>query len=431
MTITKTGTASWPTIPDPLVIEVLGGYQFGWCEEGSGESTLLVEVKQIQDSRGTLTAELSVWSDFVAQKRPTLSGVRVNLQSEQRRSAIAKRLLEQEPSFPWHALLEQVFHETIERYRTGDPGEELDAYADEDNVPVPRFVLDPLILEGVPSVIYGDKGVAKTTLALAAAGTIFSSWEENPFGFVTNGRQHIAALLDWESSKDLTMYAMHRLRKGTGIPYFTLAYRHCKLPLADDLEAIARFMVQRKADTAIIDSLGAACGGDLFKPEPALRFFEALRQLPHKSSLIIAQNSKGEEGKKTIFGSTYFTYYARNIFELKRFGDFDEKIESYVALIHQEANYSGKHDPMGFHLRYTPDSIKIESTHVTLAQLTEKAQLQKRIRDVLREANGLVSLEDLTPMVGIKQDQLRVALSKMKNKGELVNPSRGMWGLAA
>ena len=178
----------------------------------------------------------------------------------------------------------------------------------------------------------------------------------------------------------------------------------------------------------IVDSMGAACGGDLFKPEPALRFFEALRAL-NKTWLIIAQNSKGEEGKKTIFGTTFFTYYSRNIFEVKKFGDFDERTESYVALVHTEANYSGKHDPMGFHLMYTQNSIKIESTHVTMGQLMEKAQTQQKLISILREANTDMALHDLAIATGSKEAALSVMLNKLKGKGQVVNRTRGTWGL--
>jgi len=410
----------------PVVQEVLGGYRMHWVE--GAEECLIVEVKHIQgDSHGGMNGEVTIWHDFTMQDKPTLSGVRVNLLSEQRRTAVAKRLTAIKPELPWDAVIEQVCHEVIVRYRAGDPGEMIEPVDDADMV-VPQYLLNPLILQGVPNVIYGDKGTSKTTIALLAAGCMFGPWEANPFGFGTNGGHHATALLDYESSRDLTLFSAQRLRRGTSIPYFDLAYRHCKVPLADDVEQIGQFLDKRGVDFVIVDSMGAACGGDLFKPEPALRFFEALRAL-NKTWLIIAQNSKGEEGKKTIFGTTFFTYYSRNIFEVKKFGDFDEKVESYVALIHTEANYSGKHDPMGFHLQFTGNSIKVESTHVTMGQLMEKAQTQQKLISILREANTDMALHDLAIATGSKEAALSVMLNKLKGKGQVVNRARGTWGL--
>ena len=69
------------------------------------------------------------------------------------------------------------------------------------------------------------------------------------------------------------------------------------------------------------------------KTEPALRVFAALRYLS-RTSLIIAQTSKNDEGKKSMFGSTYFQYYSRNIFELKKSVDVCDKDETKVAFFH-------------------------------------------------------------------------------------------------
>ena len=79
---------------------------------------------------------------------------------------------------------------------------------------------------------------------------------------------------------------------------------------------------------------------------------------------------------------------------------------------------------------YKSDSIKVESCNVTMSQLIEKAQLQVKILSVLKEVNGLAEFSELLKMTGAKVDSLKVTLNKMKNKGELVNPSRGLWGLA-
>lgn len=419
-------------ITTPFCKRILGGYTLGWLDHA--DEGLKFNVTHIQqDNHGGITGEVSVWYDWMSQEKPTLSSVRLNLLATRSRNDIAAKLAKLKPDFPWQKIVEQVCHEVIEAYRAGDPGCELEVFeGNESTRVVPQYALDPLVLKGVPSIIYGDKGCHKTTLSLTAAACMLTDWHDNPFGFSLNGQAYRTALLDYESNQDLTIYTLQRIRKGCDIPYFSLFYRHCTAPLADDVEAVAKFLADHKIDVAIIDSLGAACGGDLFKPEPALRFFEALRQLRTTgcaTSLIIAQNSKGEEGKKTIFGTTFFTYYARNIFEVKKYGNFDEKVESYVALINTENNYTAKHDPMGFHLTYPAGAIKIESTHVTLAQLTEKANVQNKITAVLREANGEMSLEDLCRAVGTGKDTLSVLLNKLKNKGLVTSTKRGVWSL--
>lgn len=418
-------------ISEPKIKTILGGYKVFWVD--GQEQTLNIEFKHIKaDSHGGITGEITVWWDIFSQDKPTLSSVRVNLLSERRRIDIAKRLQTikdlGKPEY-WNVIIEQACHLVVETFRAGDPGTLIEfPDLDEDDILKPQYILDPLILAGVPSVIFGDKGTNKTTLAITAAGCVYSNWFDNPFGFSLNGQGHKVGLLDYESSQQLTTYTGQRIRRGTGLPYFDLAYRHCHLPLADDIEAVAKFITDNSIEILFVDSLGAACGGDLMKPESAIRFFEALRQL-NITSLIIAQNSKGDEGKKTIFGSTFFTYYARNIFELKRFGEFDEKIEQNVALINVENNYTTKHEPMGFHLTFHPSSITIERMNVNINQLKESANAQSKIMSCLNNARGPVAIKDIQVITGVSMDVLKVLLSKLKARNEVVNLERGYWGL--
>ena len=423
-----TTTSSTGYVSEPFIEEVIGGYRLHWVESGPTEM-LVVELKHLHDdSRSGIVGEITVWNSF-ADDIPLLSGVRFNLLSERRRNDIAGRLKALNNLLPWEIIIEQVCRVTIQRHREGDRGTDIQPI-DDDDLAVPQYILEPLILEGVPNVIYGDKGVAKTTLSLLAAGCIWIPWDDNPFGFKTNGKHHNVALLDYESNPELTLYALQRLRRGTNIPYFEISYRRCTRPIADEIEEIATFIDKKNIDVIIIDSMGSACGGDLMKPEPALQMFESLRKLG-KTSLIIAQNAKGDDNKKTIFGSTYFTYYSRNIFELRKFGEFNEKVEANVALVHHESNYSGKYEPLGFHLTYTRDSIKVEPCHVSVAQLIEKAQMQQKILAALKEAAGSLTFSELKTITGAQSDSLKTVLSRMKNKGLIVSPTKGVYGLQA
>jgi hypothetical protein len=407
----------------PVIEEVLSGYRMHWIE--GQEEALIVEVKHVQtDSHGGMIGEVSVWHNFMEQDKPTLSGVRLNLFSEQRRTAVAKRLTAVVPTFPWDSVIEQVCHEVIERVRAGDPGQVIEP-VDDDDPARPEYVLEPVIMRHLPSVIYGDKGVHKTTLALLFAGIIFLPWSENTLGFITNGHPAKVALLDYESGPEVTKYTLQRLRKGTDIPYFVMAYRRCTTPLADDIEAIAKFLDKNGINVVIIDSLGAATGSDLMKPEPALRFFEALRKL-NITSLIIAQNSKGEEGKKTIFGSTYFTYYARNIFELKRFGTEETRDESCVVLIHRESNYSGKYAPMGFQLNFTPNSIAVKTIPVNYSQLLDKVDRQKQILELITNTGG-INTQGIVAALRISRAQADNLVHTLRGKNEILKLPNGNW----
>ncbi len=419
MTITEpiTEEQAGGYISEPNIEAILGGYKVFWSE---GQlQTLTINVKRIQsDSHGGITGEMSVWFDFMTDK-PTLSSVRVNLLSERRRIDIAKRLQSIKPfedEAYWRVIIEQACHLIVETHRAGDPGQMIEVVdSDEKDIIKPEYILEPLIVKGLPTVIYGDKGMNKTTLAILAAGTVYG-WEEQPFFKGNSGTGYRTGLLDYESSLEIIKYTTQRLRRGTGVPYFDLFYRHCHLPVADDLEAIAGFIERFKIDVLLIDSLGAACGGDLYKPEPALRFFSALRSL-NRTSLIIAQNTKGEDNKKTIFGSAYFTYYSRNIFEIKLVSQLS-KDKKTIALEHKEANYSGLYDPIGFNLEFTPDTIKITPEAVTMAQLIEKVDRQKQCTELLE--SGPKSTNDIAAKLKISRAQADNLVSTLRKKNLII-----------
>ena len=69
-------------------------------------------------------------------------------------------------------------------------------------------------------------------------------------------------MLDWETDESIFRYYISRLRKGMNIPICSLHYRRCTLPLISDLEAIQKHTETINANMIVVDSLGAAAGGE-------------------------------------------------------------------------------------------------------------------------------------------------------------------------
>jgi len=294
----------------------------------------------------------------------------------------------------------------------------------------PGYFIEPIILKGVPSIIYGDKGVNKTNLCLALIGLVCCGNDDNPMGF--KAERANPGMLDWESNRDLTYYNTSRLVEGGTCPYFELPYLRCGLSLCDDVDRISNFITEHKINLVLIDSLGQAAGSDRFDSSGkagALRFFEVLRRL-NVTPLIIAQNAKNEENKKTIFGSTFFTYYARNIFELKDTKSTNNPDEKLIALIHTESNYSRRYNPIGFRVRYTDSTIIIEAQEITLQQLKDRIEDTEAILEFMRMERKLCSVKSIADCIGKSENRTRVVLTILKKRGKIVNPGTGLWGLA-
>ncbi len=357
---------------------------------------------------------------------------KANLLATGTMNQIAKRMGEHSADIPWREVLTKIAAQTLDFQRYGKPGITLKPVSAENSEPV--YLIKPLLMKGVPNVIYGDKGVNKTTIALTALGLIYCGCggTDSPSGLSANESAKVG-ILDWESNEELTLYTLARLVEAGTIPYCEPNYLSCKLRLTDDIQRIATWITEKQIQVVVIDSLGAAAGSDKFDSAgkgAALAFFEALRQL-NVTSLIIAQNSKSEEGKKTIFGSTYYTYYSRNVFELRKGKDTLNEDELHIALVHTEGNYSKKYSPIGFKVTYTSTSILIEGEETSWAQLKDRIEDTEAICEFLRQIRRLANIAEISKAIDKNEERTRVVLSLLKKRGKTVNPERGLWGLTA
>lgn len=356
-----------------------------------------------------------------------LHTTKANLLSTSTMGQIGKRMGQHSEDIPWQQVLTYISAHTMELQRHGESPLVIDP--DLQNIAHPGFYVDPIVLKNSPSVIYGDKGVNKTTLCLTLLGIIATNYSESPTSLACVEKANVG-LLDWESNAELTNYTLARLIKGNTIPHFKLPYLQCRQNLADDIERVSNFVQHYSLQIILLDSLGQAAGADKFDTagkNAALKFFECVRKLKI-TPLIIAQNAKNEnDSKKTIYGSTYFTYYARNIFELKaKQDDLDDNI-IHLALLHQESNYSKKSPALGFSIAYTETTIQISSEPVSFSQFLEKASQTKALLEFLKD--GAKSRQAISQNLNVSVKQTDVILNRAKKRSLIINLGSGMWGL--
>lgn len=402
---------------EPKIDESISRLTYLWAD-----LALKVVADRITD---TGTAELWFYNNN-GTGDTLLHTAKVNLLSTTTMSGLAKRMKNHSEDVPWTPILTYISAKSMEYSRRGEPGTIIEP--SEEGAVHPGYYIEPVIMRGVNNTIYGDKGVNKTTLALTMLGIIALGCVDSDCGLIANESRKVA-MLDWEVNESLTNYTLSRLISGQSIPWYSLPYLRCRQPLVDDIDRIANFLHDKQAEIILIDSLGQAAGSDKFDSSgkaSALRFFEALRQL-NKTALIIGQTAKNEEGKKSIFGSTYFTYYSRNIFFLKGKQDELNEDEMHIALFHDWSNYSKKYHPIGFNITYTDSTIKIISETVSLSAFLEKASQTKSLLEFLKD--GAKSIKDVSTELGITEGHAKVLLSRTKKRGLTINLGSGMWGL--
>lgn len=400
----------------PTIETRVDGYIFSWDDNEIKAKINRVDVH----SDGRVTGELTISRSGGAIIMPAFQH---NFSTEQTRAKLAKSLTEKDSTIDWRAVIDQLSHHVQELARIGEPIQKLPT---NENVKEPEFLVSPLIYKNLPNVFYGEKGVNKSTLAIFLYTCVTLPWWDNPIGLAVPDEPTPALILDWETEADIVQWSASKLQRGMDLPPFEINYRRCALSLRDDLEQIQNHIANNGIKMVIIDSLGAAAGGDLKTPEVALNFFTSLRKLK-VTSLIIAQTSKNEDGKKRIFGSTYFEYYARNIWEIRKSQLCDDN-SSDIALFHYGSNLSGKQKPIGISFHYNGAGISIDSMPVELAEFMEKADLQGRIIEYL--INGSKSATEIAKYLQSTENSVKVTLNKLKMRGKVVNVTRGVWGLA-
>lgn len=404
-------------MPPPIVKDILGGYEFTWPDLNIKASRV-----HVHSSDGRITGELLISSSLVENKAiyPPTS---FNFTAERSRSTLAKTLTADFPQWDWKDILNQICKSTADRAREGEPLRELWTFED---VPKPEYLLEPLLITGLPTIIFGEKGVTKSTLGLVVYICLTLPWEENPLGWKTLTRPTKTAILDYELPGNIAQYNAKRIVEGMGLGPIPLYHRRCRAPLADDIEQIMGWIVKLGIEAVIIDSQAMACGGDLIKTEPANNFFEALSRL-NVTSLILAQTSKDFETKrKTIYGNALFTYYARNIFELC-LSNFPQEDAVDVGLFHRASNLSKLYPNMGFRISFNGQGTHIESRPVSVAEFRGKVEVQEAILGALKA--GAMSRKELADVTGANCNTVGATLTRLKKRGIVMNPNPEQWGL--
>jgi hypothetical protein len=399
-----------------------GRYSFEW---GDPDRAIL-ELDQVRAERGEVFGEVTVTS--TVPSGGTLHVARLNLVSTRSRSELAKHLAMRAPGLPtdWQRLIETASVETVRAFREGAPAILLR------DAPVPPdagFVLPPLLVARMPTILFGDGGSAKSLLALAAAASIET--DRRYLGLEPAAMGHVA-MLDYEMDA-----AEHRERllALTGEPMPPIVYVPCSRPLADDVDRIRRIVARHEIDYLVVDSVGLACDGPPEAAEVANRFFGALRELGLGSLLVAHVNRSGDTERP--FGSTFWHNGARRTWYVKREADIGSSTVT-VGLFNKKANTGPIAAPLGFRVEWGA-SIAITRTDVRdVPDIATHVPLTYRIEAALGAGARTILevIDDLNLEPGEKTtDTVARTLRRMREKDrvrDLPGPDGVMrWGLSS
>lgn len=412
---------------DLEIKERVGGYDLSWSllKLRIGVS----RIKQHRDNR--ITGWVMIKSSKIGKEK-LLHQSDFNFTSTQTQKTLASTLTERydKYGYSWNDIIETLRYHILERVRQGEPV--LTLNSDEEGLEPPIYLVDPLLPELQPTIIFGDPGVGKSYIGLIIYICLILPWYDNPLGLTVSPERSIRPLiLDYETDAKTIQWRMKRLQQGMGLPPFDIHYRRCSLPIADDLEQIQIAMAEKRAEALIIDSLASAAGGELKDTPTATNFFFALRQLK-TTSFIIAQTQKDPEKKiKTVYGAGLYQYYSRSIWEARKAQRTGED-EIHLALHHRKSNESKLFKTIGYKFYFNEAKTLISTERTSdVPEFREDMKTQDKVliavKELIRSDFGTIA-----EAAGVSDSAAKAALSRLKSSGKVINfHDDNTWGAIA
>jgi hypothetical protein len=263
------------------------------------------------------------------------------------------------------------------------------------------WLIEPLLVVGKPTILFGPEGVGKSYIAAAVAASyrlghpIIPQWR--PAG---NGQ---VLVLDWEDDEDEWNDRLRRLTDGCGEEPVDLVYRYGRGPLADDVEEITRLVAEHHVGLVIVDSISKAAppgreGGD--PSDTANRLFSALRYIGG-TSLLIDHVTKvaGTKGADRPYGSVFKPAWARVTFDVTRVDDPGNPDIGHLVLTNRKRNSGPRTARLGLAINYGEDMVRFshEDSHAGDGPSTSDLILEA-------VADHAQALYDIVAFVKVRKD---------------------------
>lgn len=403
-------------ITEPSVTYLVDSYRFLW--EPLGVDIMLDRLAEEKDG---LKCEATIMLDY-----PPVNGLvrqgRFNLSSTRTRSEWINVLRREYEALPWHDIFEAVCALSLKRWRDGSPTIDLASVTERPGVP---YLIDPFVVEGESSLIFGDGGSGKSLLAMAIAVTVATG---EPILGIDPKFVGPVMYLDWEWDEYEHSDRLRAICHGAGIdvPYGMIHYRREYASLSEGASTIRREIAARGVRFVVCDSLGFARGGEPESADVTLKTFAAARTFG-VPRLFIDHIPKDAKDKRYSFGSVYTRNAVRASWRIDAAKSVDGR-KTAMGLSQAKENL-GWEAPRGLTMGVEVSEFK-RLTSVTFIPtdyhglpVTAKRTLKDQIRDVLFNADGPMEGSDVWKVlvkagVNTTEASVKTALSTNRNMFE-------------
>jgi hypothetical protein len=375
-------------------------------------------------------AEITIWWDNPTQ-RLIVAQDRIDLLSPSSKRTFIGQLKNANNALQyihWDWIVRCITWKVMDSIRKGPPVEEI--WPVEGSILAPEYLVQPLLYLNHPTVIFGDYGSLKSTVALLIAFIAQLPYQNNGLGLITKDNPANTLYLDLEGDSPMFTKRWSALSRGFKIEaQMPILYRRMDAKVADSIDTIQQIVVENKIRFIIIDSLGPAVKGNLNEPEPAMDYNQALRKLGI-TSLTLAHNSKDPLTKqRSIFGSVFFSNLARSIWQCKVEGERQpDDDQAIISLKQIKASFSQLYGTLGYTFKFTDNSITVGKTDLKDTALAGELPLTWQIKNLLK--GGAMQASEIADLTDKPINTIRVTLSRMKAKKEIHSLPDQKWGLA-
>ena len=364
---------------------VARGVQYRHCAPGAGLTFTFDRLRWKWDE---LHCELTVACSLAGSQTvngDVLSQASFNVSSDRARSERAGRIVKEAMlcDIPVSRLLEEACQNVLQAERSASASISLHDVDDDPEASI--FTCDSIELDVTQTNMFF--GLPDSGKSLQA--------ERCALEMVRGGRKVGYVDFEWAPGPH-----RKRARALYGPQFPDVRYIRLERPLIAEVDSLRRTVVTEGWDFSVVDSVSFGVSGPPEKAEVAAEFLQACRQL-RIGLLLVAHQSKGENGDRYPFGSIMWYAGARSIYHFRRSNSEEATDRLITAVEHRKANGGPRRSPVA--LEYAFGDGRIDVRHINPAGIEDLAAampVRQRLRHALRA--GPRRLEDLATDLGVK-----------------------------
>jgi len=290
-----------------------------------------------------------------------------------------------------------------------------------------RYLVEGILPEGYPTVLYGDGGTAKSMLALSV-GTAVARGAGDWLGLKV--QQGPVLYLDFELDAAEQQRRAYQLACGEGLEepagdlFYMSALGHPGRRAFDDALEECR---EHRVRLLILDSLGPALQGDAESASDVIDFYaEVMERFRARgvSVLVVDHQSKPQPGQryrdKRAFGSVFKGNLARSVLQVEP-KKHEENVKT-VRLRQTKHNFGQLSNDLMVRLAFTDEHVKVEAVDLESGAPDEDGELNAKEKVLRVLEAGPAYPWEIANAIEFEVKTVSNRLSELRKEG-LVEPT--------